>query len=81
MREVHLSMADEGLEAAFEDIAELARRCRFRDCRHETEPGCAVRAALEEGTLARDRWERYRALDAELDALRDRLEARSRREG
>jgi ribosome biogenesis GTPase len=81
MREVHLWMADEGLEAAFEDIAELAARCRFADCRHETEPGCAVRAALEDGTLARDRWERYRALEAELNALRERLEARSRREG
>jgi ribosome biogenesis GTPase len=81
MREVHLSMADDGLEAAFEDIAELAAHCRFADCRHETEPGCAVRAALEDGTLARDRWERYRALDAELDQLRERLEARFRREG
>ena len=85
MREVHLSMADQGLEAAFEDIAELAAECRFADCRHETEPGCAVRAALENGTLARDRWERYRALQAELDRLRERLEAgsrqRSRREG
>ena len=81
MREVHLSMADEGLEAAFEDIAELAARCRFADCGHETEPGCAVRAALDEGTLATDRWERYRALEAELDALRERLESRSRREG
>ena len=81
MREVHLSMADEGLEAAFEDIAELAAQCRFADCGHETEPGCAVRAALDEGTLATDRWERYRALEAELDALRERLESRSRREG
>ena len=81
MREVHLSMADEGLEAAFEDIAELAAQCRFADCGHETEPGCAVRAALDEGTLATDRWERYRALEAELNALRERLESRSRREG
>ena len=81
MREVHLSMADEGLEAAFEDVAELAAQCRFADCGHETEPGCAVRAALDEGTLATDRWERYRALEAELNALRERLESRSRREG
>ncbi len=78
MRELHLWMADEGLEAAFEDIAELAADCRFSDCRHETEPGCAVRAGLADGTLARDRWERYRALEAELDQLRERLEARSR---
>jgi ribosome biogenesis GTPase len=86
MREVHLWLADDGLEAAFEDIAELAAKCRFSDCRHETEPGCAVQAALADGTLARDRWERYRALEAELDALAERLEAqeargRRRREG
>jgi ribosome biogenesis GTPase len=81
MREVHLSMADEGLEAAFEDIAVLAAQCRFADCRHESEPDCAVRAALEDGSLARDRWERYRSLEAELDELRNRLDARSRREG
>jgi len=81
MREVHLWVADEGLEAAFEDIAELTAHCRFNDCRHETEPGCAVRAALDDGTLARDRWERYRALEAELDQLRERLETHSRREG
>jgi ribosome biogenesis GTPase len=85
MREVHLWVADEGLDAAFEDVAELAAQCRFNDCRHETEPGCAVRAALDDGTLPRDRWERYRALEAELSQLRERLEAgsreRSRREG
>jgi ribosome biogenesis GTPase len=85
MREVHLWLADEGLEAAFEDVAELAAQCRFADCRHETEPGCAVREALENGRLDRDRWERYRALEAELTGLRALLEAgsrdRSRREG
>jgi ribosome biogenesis GTPase len=86
MREVHLWLADDGLEAAFDDIADLAASCRFSDCRHETEPGCAIQAALADGTLARDRWERYRALEAELDALAERLEAqearnRKRREG
>lgn len=86
MREVHLWLADDGLEAAFEDIAELAANCRFSDCRHESEPGCAVQAALADGTLARDRWDRYRALEAELDTLAQRLEAqesrgRKRREG
>jgi ribosome biogenesis GTPase len=81
MREVHLWLADEGLEAAFADIAELAASCRFADCRHETEPGCAVRAALEDGTLARDRWERYRALERELAELAERLERRERTRG
>ena len=86
MREVHLWLADEGLDVAFADIAELAANCRFSDCQHETEPGCAVRAALDDGTLARDRWERYRTLEAELEALAERLDAqetrsRRRREG
>jgi ribosome biogenesis GTPase / thiamine phosphate phosphatase len=81
MREVHLWLADEGLEAAFADIAELAASCRFADCRHETEPGCAVQAALEGGTLARDRWERYRALERELAELAERLDRRQRSRG
>jgi ribosome biogenesis GTPase / thiamine phosphate phosphatase len=86
MREVHLWLADDGLDAAFDDIAELAATCRFSDCRHETEPGCAIQTALADGTLARDRWERYRALEAELEALARRLDAhdsrgRKRREG
>ena len=81
MREVHLWLADEGLEAAFADIAELAASCRFADCRHETEPGCAVQAALEDGTLARERWDRYRALERELAELAERLERHERARG
>jgi ribosome biogenesis GTPase len=81
MREVHLWLADEGLEAAFADIAELAAGCRFADCSHQTEPGCAVLAALEDGTLSRDRWERYRALERELAELSDRLERHERSRG
>ena len=81
MREVHLWLADEGLEAAFADIAELAASCRFADCRHETEPGCAVQAGLAAGTLDRDRWERYRALERELAELAERLERRERSRG
>jgi ribosome biogenesis GTPase / thiamine phosphate phosphatase len=81
MREVHLWLADEGLEAAFADIAELAAGCRFADCRHEREPGCAVQAALLDGTLSRDRWERYRALECELVALAERLERGERSHG
>ena len=81
MREVQLWLADEGLAGAFPDIAELARQCRFADCRHETEPGCAIREALEDGRLAADRLQRYRALDAELEALTDELAARERAGG
>ena len=52
MREVHLWIGDGDLTDAFDDIAELALACRFSDCKHETEPGCAVRAALASGELA-----------------------------
>jgi len=78
MREVHLWLADDGLEAAFPEIAEFAGSCRFADCRHETEPGCAVQAALADGTLPRERWDRYRALERELEELAARLEQRDR---
>ena len=44
--------ADAGIGAAFADVEEAATRCRFRDCKHENEPGCAVRAAVEAGELS-----------------------------
>jgi ribosome biogenesis GTPase len=73
MREVHLWLADEGLEDAFPDIVELESQCRFADCRHETEPGCAIREALDSGRLSPERWRSYRALQAELAELEERL--------
>jgi ribosome biogenesis GTPase len=78
MREVHLWLGEGGLEDAFGDIAELAAQCRFADCRHESEPGCAVLGALDSGTLPRERFESYRALERELAELADRLERRER---
>jgi ribosome biogenesis GTPase len=77
MREVHLWIQD-GTVDAFDDIAELAVTCRFTDCRHETEPGCAVLAALRAGELARERWESYQAIERELAELAERLERRER---
>jgi ribosome biogenesis GTPase len=62
MRELALDDADEGVEAAFDDIAELATRCRFRNCQHDGEPGCAVRAALEAGELDEGRWRSFAKL-------------------
>ena len=78
MREVHLWIGEEGLSDAFDDIAELATSCRFSDCRHETEPGCAVRAAIESGALPRERLARYLALEREVAELAERLERRER---
>ncbi len=65
MRELQLWDADEAVEEAYADIAELATRCRFTSCRHEDEPGCAVRTALESGTLPPERLASYRKLKAE----------------
>jgi ribosome biogenesis GTPase len=62
IRELRVWDLDEGLEQTFPEIEELARQCRFRDCRHETEPGCAVLAALAAGRLDAERFASYRKL-------------------
>ncbi|HEX7920778.1 MAG TPA: ribosome small subunit-dependent GTPase A [Bradyrhizobium sp.] len=78
MRELGLIDAEEGLGAAFDDIEALARDCRFKDCGHGNEPGCAVRAALESGQLDPDRWRSFQKLQRELAHL-DRKEDRAAR--
>lgn len=80
LRALALWDADQGMEAAFPEIGELAVECRFADCRHETEPGCAVIEAVETGELAQRRLESYRDLRRELDALAAKTEERARRE-
>ena len=77
MRELQLWVADEGLEEAFEDVTSLFAQCRFSDCSHESEPGCAVKAALADGTLSPERWESYLSLQAELAHLERRLDKRA----
>jgi ribosome biogenesis GTPase len=69
IREVGLIDADEGLSIVFYDIELLAQGCRFRDCRHDSEPGCAIRAALDDGRLAAERWAHFQKLSGELAAL------------
>jgi ribosome biogenesis GTPase len=66
IRSLEVIGADDGMDAAFADVAELAAACRFRDCRHDEEPGCAVQAAVVSGRLAPDRFEGYRKLEREL---------------
>lgn len=65
MRELGLIDADEGLSTAFEDIEALAEACRFNDCGHTNEPGCAIRAALETGALDVGRWKSFGKLQRE----------------
>ena len=71
----------EGGPAGFGDVAALAEGCRFRDCAHEGEPGCAVGRALAEGALDAGRFESFRKLEAEGRHLRERQDARARAEG
>lgn len=66
MRELQLWAGQQSLDDTFADIAELAAVCRFGDCRHSTEPGCAVRAALDAGSLDEERWDSYGKLRAEI---------------
>lgn len=80
LRGVQLWAADEGLDIAFADIVELAGRCRFRDCRHAGEPGCAIAAAVADGTVSARRVASHAALREEVGWLRDRYDARQRAE-
>ena len=66
--------ADSGIEAAFPDVAALAEQCRFRDCSHRGEPGCAVCAAVDAGELPQQRLDSYLALKQEMATVKDRRE-------
>ena len=80
MRELQLWGDDGGLAGAFPDVAALAADCRFRDCAHADEPGCAVRAAVERGALEPARLESWHKLGRELRRLEARQDARARAE-
>lgn len=63
----------EGLGSAFADVEQFLGKCRFRDCRHDREPGCAIRAAIESGELDAARWESYQNLSNEAESREDLL--------
>jgi ribosome biogenesis GTPase len=65
LRTLHVSDSAEGIDALFSEITDLAPQCRFRDCTHDHEPGCAVQAAVRAGTLNAERLERWRKLGQE----------------
>lgn len=85
MRELGLWDASAGVSTAFADLEALFAQCRFDDCGHRSEPGCAVRAALDDGTLEPSRWESWRKLQKELrfqhnkDDWQSRMETRRER--
>jgi ribosome biogenesis GTPase len=80
LRELQLWETDGGLDQTFADIADLIAHCRFSDCEHRTEPGCAVKAALADGTLSRERWDSYLKLQRELARLERKLDPKLRAE-
>lgn len=74
IREVGLIDAEEGLSAVFDDVETLVQSCRFNDCGHAKEPGCAVNSALKEGRLDPDRWAHFQKLKLELAAAENKAE-------
>lgn len=77
MRELQLWSAAEGVETTFADIETLAARCKFRDCQHQSEPGCAVRSAIASGHLDQSRLQSYQKLQREQQWLEQRQDGRA----
>lgn len=73
MREIGMWDAAEGLSAAFMDVEELATQCKFSDCTHQNEPGCAIRAAIADGSLSEKRFQNYLALRRENRYVEDKM--------
>lgn len=80
LRELQLWESDDGLQQTFTDIDDLASHCRFTDCAHESEPDCAVLAALQSGALSAERLDSYRRLKRELQHMVEKHDARARAE-
>lgn len=80
LREAQLWQGEEALADVFEEVEQIALQCRFTDCSHVTEPGCAIKSALVDGTLDPARFESYRKLQRELRAVAARSDARIRAE-
>ena len=72
LREIQLWSSEEGIIKTFQDIDELSRQCRFRDCIHDSEPGCAIKQAVESGQLSQERLDNYKKLLREQEYLNQR---------
>ena len=80
LRALALTGSEVGIAATFPEIEEVARSCRFRDCSHKDEPGCAVQAAVESGLLSANRLENYHKLMREAEVAAMKTDARLRAE-
>jgi ribosome biogenesis GTPase len=77
LREIHVYGDSDDLEQTFENVHKFAQNCKFRDCTHNAEPGCAVRAALESGALPGDEYENHLKLQKELGHSRRQVDQRA----
>ena len=77
---MQLWQSEDALATVFDEIEQLSTGCRFADCTHDTEPGCAVRAAVDAGRLDRSRLDNLKRLEAEAEALERRKDVRAHRE-
>ncbi|MEW6736115.1 MAG: ribosome small subunit-dependent GTPase A [Acidobacteriota bacterium] len=77
MRELQLWTSEKGFQDAFDEIETLNRSCRFRNCQHQDEPGCAIKESLEDGSLDIERFNNYQKLQRELHYLQIRQDQRS----
>lgn len=77
MRELHVLDVDEGIGTAFDDVKLFAKRCRFADCSHTVEPGCAVKQAIETGELSEKRFENYIKLKKEADYVERKTDVKA----
>ena len=80
LREIQIWLDKEGMENTFSDITALTEECRFRDCNHSNEPGCAVREAVGNGDIAEDRFQSYLKLQKEMQSLELRQDVKARRQ-
>ncbi|MDD7795464.1 ribosome small subunit-dependent GTPase A [Clostridium sp. 'White wine YQ'] len=80
MRELEMWNVTDGLDITFSEIEELAVKCKFRDCSHQSEPGCAVKDALETGELSKDRWNNYLKLKKEAEFAKRKEESNLRQQ-
>jgi ribosome biogenesis GTPase len=80
IRALEVLGAEEGLEATFDDVSEIAATCRFNDCGHTNEPGCAVRAAIADGRLSEERVAGHQKLERELAQAAHETDPRARAE-
>lgn len=74
IREIQLWKADDGIQDTFTKIQEIAQDCKFSDCRHDRESGCAIKQALEDGLISQENFDSYQKLQAELASLELRKE-------